>query len=73
MIEGDVNTLLALSSQLFQEEFANPNYNTCYEYLLFLKMDTFTICYVKYPFVCSISLAKNLFEIFSLGLTTHQG
>lgn len=29
MIEGDVNTLLALSSQLFQEEFANPNYDTC--------------------------------------------
>lgn len=28
MIKGDVNTLLALSSQLFQE-FANPNYDTC--------------------------------------------
>ena len=35
MIEGDVNTLLALSSQLFQEEFANPNYDTSVMSIIF--------------------------------------
>lgn len=43
MIEGDLNTLLALFSQLFPEEFANPNFDTCV-------MSIYYYCYFKILF-----------------------
>lgn len=43
MIEGDLNTFLALFSQLFPEEFANPNCDTC-------AMSIYYYCYFRVIF-----------------------